>query len=169
MEMKQADLDVLQALYRNGGRATLDELRAQDASGAASTLRRRLHRLVLQGYVVRNNSQYDLTLIGREHFLDELSWREPESPFVANARKRKSYVLTVGIESLDEGGYLATCQELPGCHAEGTTVAEALENLEDAAMAILQVFPQSNRERISGDEYRPGRLLRAELVLPLPA
>jgi predicted RNase H-like HicB family nuclease len=168
MEMKQADLDVLEALYRNGGRATLDELRPE-GSASVGTLRQRLRRLELQGYVVRTKSRYDLTLIGREHFLDELSWRDPESPFLAKARNRKSFVLTAEIESLDEGGYLAICQELPGCHAEGTTVAEALENLEDAAMAILQVFPHVNRERISGDEYRPGRLLRAELVLPLPA
>ena len=42
------------------------------------------------------------------------------------------YKLPVDIEELEEGGYLAICPILPGCHAEGDTIAEAIENIQEA-------------------------------------
>lgn len=42
------------------------------------------------------------------------------------------YQVPVIIEPLAEGGYYAECPVLPGCHVEGATYWEALENLEDA-------------------------------------
>jgi predicted RNase H-like HicB family nuclease len=171
MQMRQAELDILESLERNGGSATAEEILSglNGSSPSLSTLRNRLRRLVLQEYVVRFRSQYHLTLIGREHLFDELSWREPESPILAKAKKRKSYVLTVEIERHDEGGYLASCPDLPGCHAEGTTVAEALENLEDAAVLFVKIFPEKHKPIVTRDEYRRGRVLNAELVIPLQA
>jgi len=41
------------------------------------------------------------------------------------------YQVPVIIEPLDEGGYYAECPILPGCHVEGKTYLDALENLED--------------------------------------
>lgn len=41
----------------------------------------------------------------------------------------KKYLLKVEVEPLEEGGYLAICPDIQGCHAEGETVAEALEIL----------------------------------------
>ena len=49
----------------------------------------------------------------------------------------KKYLLKVEVEPLEEGGYLASCPDLQGCHAEGDTVAEALENIEDVAHVII--------------------------------
>ena len=40
-------------------------------------------------------------------------------------------LLTVQIEELPEGGYLATSAELPGLVAEGRTAAETLEIAQD--------------------------------------
>jgi len=42
------------------------------------------------------------------------------------------YQVPVIIEPLEEGGYYAECPILPGCHVEGPTYLEALENLQDA-------------------------------------
>jgi predicted RNase H-like HicB family nuclease len=41
------------------------------------------------------------------------------------------YKVPVMVEPLEEGGYYAECSILPGCHVEGETYLEALENLED--------------------------------------
>lgn len=35
------------------------------------------------------------------------------------------------VETLEEGGYYAECPILPGCHVEGATYLDVLENLED--------------------------------------
>ncbi len=50
-----------------------------------------------------------------------------------------TYMLSVEIEPLEEGGYLATCPAIPGCHAEGQTVGEALDNLRDVARVIYEL------------------------------
>jgi predicted RNase H-like HicB family nuclease len=51
----------------------------------------------------------------------------------------KQYRLPVKIEILEEDGFLAICPILQGCHAEGGTIAEALENLEDVARQLLEL------------------------------
>lgn len=47
-------------------------------------------------------------------------------------------LLVLSIEPLDEGGYLATSDELPGLVAQGRTMAETLEIAEDVAWALLE-------------------------------
>ncbi|AGB02801.1 type II toxin-antitoxin system HicB family antitoxin [Methanoregula formicica] len=32
----------------------------------------------------------------------------------------------------EDGGYTASCPALPGCHSEGESMEEALENIKDA-------------------------------------
>ena len=46
------------------------------------------------------------------------------------------YHLQVQIEPLAEGGYLALCSQIAGCHAEGATIGEAIDNLHSVAHAI---------------------------------
>ena len=51
----------------------------------------------------------------------------------------KRYMVSVRVEPLEDvEGYLAICDDIPGCHAEGDTVAEAIENIQDVAKAILE-------------------------------
>ena len=47
--------------------------------------------------------------------------------------------LSVDIERLEEGGYLASCADVPGCHAEGRTIGEAIDNLRDVARVIYEL------------------------------
>ena len=46
------------------------------------------------------------------------------------------YRLPVEIEWLEEGVYLASCPLIQGCHAEGRTLGEALDNLQSVAQVI---------------------------------
>ena len=48
-------------------------------------------------------------------------------------------MIPVEVEPLEEGGYLAVCELIRGCHAEGETIAEALENIEDVARVIIEL------------------------------
>jgi len=50
------------------------------------------------------------------------------------------YRLQLEIEPLEEGGYLAICPILQGCHAEGETIAEAIENVEDVAHNLIELM-----------------------------
>jgi predicted RNase H-like HicB family nuclease len=45
---------------------------------------------------------------------------------------------TVVLEHEAEGGYHVSCPALPGCHAEGETVDEALANAREAISAYLE-------------------------------
>jgi len=44
----------------------------------------------------------------------------------------KEYNYTIILEREEDGGYHAFCPALPGCHTQGDTYEEALENIKDA-------------------------------------
>ncbi len=48
------------------------------------------------------------------------------------------FYLDVQIESLEEGGYLATSKDLPGLIAQGRTRAEAMEIAQDVARKLVE-------------------------------
>jgi predicted RNase H-like HicB family nuclease len=41
---------------------------------------------------------------------------------------------------MEEGGYYAECPIIQGCHVEGDTYAEAIENLQDAIQIIIAPY-----------------------------
>ena len=51
----------------------------------------------------------------------------------------KQFVLEVEIERLEDGRYIADCPDFEGCHAEGDSPAEALENLEEVARMVIDL------------------------------
>ena len=76
------------------------------------------------------------------------------------------YQVPVIVEPLEEGGYYAECPILPGCHVEGETYLEALENLED----IIRIHIEGRIE--FGDPLPPGlsplqKPVRFSLELPV--
>ena len=78
----------------------------------------------------------------------------------------KKYLLKVEVEALEEGGFLASCPELQGCHAEGDTIAEALENVEDVARVIIELCIEKGLPlppELSGTGEIP--LVKAEVVV----
>ena len=54
----------------------------------------------------------------------------------------KNFTLIVTVEPQEEGGYLATCENLNQCYAEGETHEEAIENLKDVARICLELDAQ---------------------------
>ena len=54
--------------------------------------------------------------------------------------------LTVHMEQQPEGGYTVTAPQLPGLVTEGDTVAEAMSNVEDALVAILELYEETGKE-----------------------
>ena len=61
----------------------------------------------------------------------------------------KEVLVSVHLEELPEGGFLATSEELPGLIAQGRTVAETLEIAQDVARKLLESY------REHGDELPP--------------
>lgn len=40
----------------------------------------------------------------------------------------------------EDGGFVVSCPALPGCHSEGETMEEALENIRDAITGCIAVL-----------------------------
>lgn len=70
-------------------------------------------------------------------------------------RKKTEKILLypVVIEPCEEGGYFASCSSLQGCHAEGKTYAEVIENIEDVIKKHIEIR-QKNKEFISTIEVK---------------
>jgi len=175
------DFAVLEALYSLGGEASIQETRqALKQRGGLQKAKldqswegqvpRRISRLRLEGYLSRQaRGRYSLTHQGWQRFVNELALNAPESPILQKERSRKSLVLDVEVEALDEGGFLASCPAIQGCHAEGNTVGESIENLEDVARTFLELFSKQDWPMPRGlEEYKTRRHLAAQIVVPLP-
>jgi len=46
--------------------------------------------------------------------------------------------LKVTLEEAEEGVYIVSCPALPGCHSQGDTAEEALENIREAIEGCLE-------------------------------
>ena len=82
----------------------------------------------------------------------------------------KKYRLDVEIEPLEDGRFLATAPNLRGCLAEGDTLAEAIENIEDVARVIIELCTKEGLPlppELQGDDGQP--LMKAELVVKVGA
>ncbi|MHC1567848.1 MAG: type II toxin-antitoxin system HicB family antitoxin, partial [Candidatus Syntropharchaeia archaeon] len=47
-------------------------------------------------------------------------------------------------EDLEDGGYNVSCPALPGCHSQGETIQEALENIKEAIECYLESLEKDN-------------------------
>ncbi|MBK5191561.1 MAG: type II toxin-antitoxin system HicB family antitoxin [Methanosarcinales archaeon] len=80
----------------------------------------------------------------------------------------KNYKVQVIIEPCEEGGYFATCPALQGCHAEGETYLDALENIQD----IIRIHLESRAElgTLTSGQAEVASLIdtfKVELVVPV--
>lgn len=82
----------------------------------------------------------------------------------APMEERSSYSVALSLRFTreSEGGYTATCKELPELVTYGETLDEALENAEDAFNAVVEAYEEQGRglrkgklhtmkEQLSGD------------------
>jgi predicted RNase H-like HicB family nuclease len=72
----------------------------------------------------------------------------------------RTYLLPVEVETLEDGRFLAVCPALQGCHAEGDTIAQALENVEDVARIIIELALEKDLALPSELEGAPAPDLR---------
>ncbi|MDJ0648235.1 MAG: type II toxin-antitoxin system HicB family antitoxin [Xenococcaceae cyanobacterium MO_188.B19] len=59
--------------------------------------------------------------------------------------KKQIYNYTVLLEKEPEGGYHAFCPILKGCHSQGDTVEEAIENITEAVELYLESLIADNQ------------------------
>jgi predicted RNase H-like HicB family nuclease len=50
------------------------------------------------------------------------------------------YFISIKIEELEEGGYLATSDDLQGLIAQGRTIAETIEIAQDVARKLIESY-----------------------------
>lgn len=78
---------------------------------------------------------------------------------------KRTYVLPVEVETLEDGRFLAVCPTLQGCHAEGDTIAEVLENIEDVARIIVELALEKGLPLPEELQGEPPPKVRAEMVV----
>jgi predicted RNase H-like HicB family nuclease len=61
----------------------------------------------------------------------------------------------VVLQGAEEGGYIVSCPALPGCHSQGESQEEALENIKEAIAGCLESLAEE-RTRLPG---APGRIV----------
>ena len=44
----------------------------------------------------------------------------------------------VVLQEADEGGYIVSCPAILGCHSQGDTVDEAMENIKEAIVGCME-------------------------------
>ena len=54
--------------------------------------------------------------------------------------------LELDVDPQPEGGFTVTCPALPGLITEGDTLEEALSNVSDALLALLEAYQEAGRE-----------------------
>ena len=57
----------------------------------------------------------------------------------------KEVVIKLRVRRLREGGFVATCKDVPGLVAQGRTVAEAAEIAQDVARRIAEVCVENGQ------------------------
>lgn len=50
------------------------------------------------------------------------------------------YLISIKIEELEEGGYLATSNDIQGLIAQGRTIAESIEIAQDVARKLIESY-----------------------------
>jgi predicted RNase H-like HicB family nuclease len=49
-------------------------------------------------------------------------------------------VYVVYIEKGEDAGYVAHCPAIPGCHSQGQTLEEAIDNIKDAIRGCIEAL-----------------------------
>ncbi len=77
------------------------------------------------------------------------------------------YALPITITPLEEGGYLARCEKLQGCMAEGETVEQAVSFLVDVARNIIDLRKEEGMDIPLSMIQATGAKAKMHFSLPL--
>ena len=70
------------------------------------------------------------------------------------------------VEPCEEGGFFASCSLLQGCHAEGQTYGEAIDNIKEVIQAHLELR-QKHREIVSSVKIAKATDLSIQFPVPI--
>ena len=62
-------------------------------------------------------------------------------------------IYRVIIEKGEDFGYIAHCPAIPGCHSQGKTIEEAIENIKDAIKGCISVLDRGLLRALVRDAY----------------
>lgn len=62
---------------------------------------------------------------------------------ILDMRKASVNTYPVVIESCEEGGFFAKCTSFQGCHAEGDTYGEVIDNIREVISAYISIHKNS--------------------------
>lgn len=65
---------------------------------------------------------------------------EPFSVRSENKKNQRMIFNVVVTPDPEDGGFSVSCPALPGCHSQGETIEEALENIRDAISGCVDVL-----------------------------
>ena len=82
------------------------------------------------------------------------------------SKNKKISFYPVIIEPLEEGGFFASCPILQGCHAEGETYGEAIDNIRDVIKVHIELR-QKKGEIISHIQIRKSADLNVQIPVPV--
>lgn len=77
--------------------------------------------------------------------------------------KAKYKIFPIVVEPLEEGGYFAYTEVLQGAHAEGETIGEVIDNIQDVIEKHIEVR-QNHGDNIGSLEV----LNHPKITIPLP-
>jgi len=77
----------------------------------------------------------------------------------------KEVMLSIYVEPLPEGGFLATSKDLPGLVAQGRTVAETLEIAQDVALGLVESYIEHGDELPEG--LRAAAFAQGDVRIPI--
>ena len=53
---------------------------------------------------------------------------------------------------MEDGGFNISCPALPGCHSQGDTEREAIDNIKEAIIGCLEVLNERARKRDASEK-----------------
>lgn len=78
------------------------------------------------------------------------------------------YLMPIRIEPLEEGGYLATSEVLPGFLAQGRSIAETIEIAQDVARKLIESYLDHGDPLPGALLAETNRNVTVELTIPIP-
>ncbi|MDD2755909.1 MAG: type II toxin-antitoxin system HicB family antitoxin [Methanothrix sp.] len=53
------------------------------------------------------------------------------------------------LQEAEEGGFIVSCPALPGCHSQGDSMKEALENIKEAIEGCVQSLAEERAKLVA--------------------
>lgn len=69
------------------------------------------------------------------------------------------------IQRDEDGRYIASCPAIKGCHSQGDTYEEAIENITEAMELCIEHLEEKNKQELKELKYYPRFIATEEISL----